>query len=586
MIKKIVFFATILAIMLSQQVFANDTAMWRWIAVPQYTKAYPFKDGFAAVSNGIPAEHANGGYKEGLINTKGELVVPMDYDWFGKSHGQLVVSNTVNWEEGDTDGYGIAIEADGTQTITKDWSVDKEGKLTLIKPKNDDSNWRFEMFVGKDAMWFREDNGGGNIGVKNKVTGEIIIPAEYDQLTPFSEGLAIATKYNKGTGIIDSKNNIVIPLEYHIWHSFINDQLSSPDEHDDVLDMTGNNETRGISKDGKWGLINKKGEWVVPLTYESEISNSDMGESEDGVARYYGGLAPVKKDGKWGVIDVKGNLVVPIIYDEAHTYNGYASLLKDGKWGSVDQNNNIVVPFEYDQIKGYKDGIIIVSKNNYWGATDDKGNIVVPIIYDNMYAPYDGISVVKKNGRNGLVRDDGTVILPLLFDEIWDITENIACVKVGGKWGYAEMIQQEDNVKDLSKMASADKKFIIMQIGNSVANQSAFITHIDKNDEKVFPIVIDDRTYVPIRFVSDALNATVDWVQDEQKVIIKNSYKTIELVIGSNTAIVNGEPVEIDAAPIVQNERTLLPVRFVAEALNCKVEWNNENQTITILSLN
>lgn len=56
----------------------------------------------------------------------------------------------------------------------------------------------------------------------------------------------------------------------------------------------------------------------------------------------------------------------------------------------------------------------------------------------------------------------------------------------------------------------------------------------------------------------------------------------VTLKIGSNTATVNDQPIALDFAPVIQGERTLIPVRFVAEVLGCNVHWDEATQTVTI----
>ncbi|MZQ75276.1 MAG: hypothetical protein GT589_03855 [Peptoclostridium sp.] len=56
----------------------------------------------------------------------------------------------------------------------------------------------------------------------------------------------------------------------------------------------------------------------------------------------------------------------------------------------------------------------------------------------------------------------------------------------------------------------------------------------------------------------------------------------IELTIGKQMATVNSKAVTLDAAPVIMNDRTMVPLRFVAEALGCKVGWDEATQKVTI----
>lgn len=92
----------------------------------------------------------------------------------------------------------------------------------------------------------------------------------------------------------------------------------------------------------------------------------------------------------------------------------------------------------------------------------------------------------------------------------------------------------------------------------------------------------DNRTMVPVRFVSESLGAKVSWDNDNRMVIIEKDNATIKLKIGENKADVNGKTVSFDTSAVLQNDRTMVPVRFISEALGAKVGWNQENKTVEI----
>jgi outer membrane protein assembly factor BamB len=98
----------------------------------------------------------------------------------------------------------------------------------------------------------------------------------------------------------------------------------------------------------------------------------------------------------------------------------------------------------------------------------------------------------------------------------------------------------------------------------------------------VAPLVIKGTTLVPLRFVGEALGAKVDYESKEQKITFTLYGKVIELVIGRTTAKVNGEPVVLTVAPTIVSGRTLVPLRFVSENLGAKVDYEAKSRTITI----
>lgn len=97
-------------------------------------------------------------------------------------------------------------------------------------------------------------------------------------------------------------------------------------------------------------------------------------------------------------------------------------------------------------------------------------------------------------------------------------------------------------------------------------------------DEK--PQINNGTTFVPLRFVSDKLGGALD-LKGKDITIVKGE-RTIKLTIGAKTATVNGKIVTLDEASFAKNGRTLVPLRFVSEALGENVKWDAPNQYIWI----
>jgi len=100
-------------------------------------------------------------------------------------------------------------------------------------------------------------------------------------------------------------------------------------------------------------------------------------------------------------------------------------------------------------------------------------------------------------------------------------------------------------------------------------------------DAKPF-INSDGRTMIPIRFVSEKMDASVTWNGINRVVTIKKDSLSIELKIGLKTAIVNNKEKNFDTAAIIKQSRTFVPLRFVSEALGAKVDWNGTTNTVNI----
>lgn len=96
------------------------------------------------------------------------------------------------------------------------------------------------------------------------------------------------------------------------------------------------------------------------------------------------------------------------------------------------------------------------------------------------------------------------------------------------------------------------------------------------------PIIADGRTLVPVRAISDAFGIEIGWIEAERKVELKKADKEIALFIDSKTAYVNNEEISLDVAPSIQNGRTMVPLRFISEALGYNVNYVNTTKQVVI----
>lgn len=96
------------------------------------------------------------------------------------------------------------------------------------------------------------------------------------------------------------------------------------------------------------------------------------------------------------------------------------------------------------------------------------------------------------------------------------------------------------------------------------------------------PFIEAGRTLVPIRFVAEALGAQVGWYPEQQQVVVGYPGRQVVLTIGRNRARVGDVEVPLDVPPRIVAGRTFVPVRFVAEALGATVEWAAATYTVRV----
>ena len=98
----------------------------------------------------------------------------------------------------------------------------------------------------------------------------------------------------------------------------------------------------------------------------------------------------------------------------------------------------------------------------------------------------------------------------------------------------------------------------------------------------VQPEIVDDRVMVPMRTIFETFGAKVKWDSDTQTITAKKKSKTIQMTIGSSDMTKNDETYSFDVSPIIEDGRTLVPIRAISDMLGLDVEWNEKNNTVTI----
>lgn len=132
------------------------------------------------------------------------------------------------------------------------------------------------------------------------------------------------------------------------------------------------------------------------------------------------------------------------------------------------------------------------------------------------------------------------------------------------------------------------KKFIFaflasIMITTAVSADSAVILlDGERLDFPVAPFITEGTTFVPMRAIFEAFGASVEWNDETRTVTSAKDGTEINITIGSTTVYKNGEAQTLLAPPVIVDDFTMVPLRFVSESFGCSVEWNGITQTVTI----
>lgn len=139
---------------------------------------------------------------------------------------------------------------------------------------------------------------------------------------------------------------------------------------------------------------------------------------------------------------------------------------------------------------------------------------------------------------------------------------------------------QETTTPDVAKEIIANVD-VLLQINNPSMMVNGKAEEIDPGNN-TSPVVQNGRTLVPIRAIIEAFGGTVGWENDTQTVTLNYKDDCIKLTIDSTLAYINNSSEVLDVAPQIINGRTMLPIRFVAEGFNFDVLWIEDDSCIAI----
>ncbi len=123
---------------------------------------------------------------------------------------------------------------------------------------------------------------------------------------------------------------------------------------------------------------------------------------------------------------------------------------------------------------------------------------------------------------------------------------------------------------------------ITLQIGNPVMTVNGTEQEIDPGRGTVPVLVNDARTLLPVRAVVEEMGGNVEWEDAANTAVLTYKNDVIRLTIDSTTAYLNNAAYTLDVAPALINDRTMLPIRFIAESFKFDVAWDDETQTVTV----
>ena len=207
------------------------------------------------------------------------------------------------------------------------------------------------------------------------------------------------------------------------------------------------------------------------------------------------------------------------------------------------------------------------------------GNAFCNVIYENNTSP----NIYRAIGDYILGNRSGEQLISL--DNIYFIRVPIGIKKLSGVYFKDDNLVYEGASKYFGSSEKSRVYVSKIDIDNKLQKlkNSPYVKYNNKILAfEVPPVIQDDRTLIPIRFLFEQMGAEVDWNDETQTATVTQNNTAIAFAINEADADINGQTVTMDVPAQLINGKTMVPVRFLSENLGYTVEWDDENRIITI----
>ncbi|MEW4427702.1 copper amine oxidase N-terminal domain-containing protein [Paenibacillus pabuli] len=139
---------------------------------------------------------------------------------------------------------------------------------------------------------------------------------------------------------------------------------------------------------------------------------------------------------------------------------------------------------------------------------------------------------------------------------------------------------QEEAIK--SNFKNLDLYKTLGKLNEKAGKKNGVKLYVNGEGTDAEPFIKKGNTFVPFRAIAETLNAEVTWNPEERSITVTKDGVSIKLVVDSKTATVNGQNVSLDAPATITKGSTYVPVRFISEALRATVLWEEQSRTVVV----
>lgn len=392
--------------------------------------------------------------KRGVINLNNEIVIPIEYDHIFQ-YGPNVFRVRLGRKYGLINDKGevvVPIVYDSLERMGRDSGIFRlafENKYGLVNIQGKETGLIYDYIERIGDKLIRVQF-GGKWGFINQFFEEVI-PAIYERAWDFEDNFALVKEDGEWYYLFymseEEKQKQKEEMKEHSWlYKLSNTVFNSFRNYDKISVKKQINNRSLLGEHSSHFVRSKSGTLYVDDYIASRKERARVPIEIDNVEYFDDdGYAEVRKDGKYGLINADGEFVIPCMYDELRRLNNvqYAAVRMNGKWGAVDLHNNTLIEFVYDDAFDSKDNCVAVVKDGKMGCIGvlDKTGVNVPCKYDMMgHFNEKGYTTACLDGKWDVIDVNDNVLTPFIYDRVYNPGyKNTIALELNGQCSIIKM---------------------------------------------------------------------------------------------------------------------------------------------------
>ncbi len=505
--------------------------------------------------------HSHTGKKSGIIDSMGNLVFPIIYDFIDEAGENFLVKKD--------NLFGIISKESNIilPFVYDEVNLQNEGVILFSAKKKihcvyenaynkitqiDHFDWVDDL--GMDDLRRSKKDGlvrygkNGKIGFINKQFIPVVAPI-YDYVRVGFYDDLMRVNRNRKWGYINRKGIEVIPCRFDDAIDFnegkaavvlqgekkcINTLGAITEECRFDYQGWKTAESRGntsyiknrqiVQREQMEGLLDEQGRFILPIIY-NDITGLEGFHPE--ISRWDQRVYKVRIDKKLGLIDKDGIEILPIEYDQIQGFNGESRILlleKNGRYGLLDSNLNWLAACKYESLDPYMwSGKIWYREGELWGVMNlDQSTFIKPRYQYHGWMK-DGRSTVGIGNIKGMIDSTGREIIPVKYDQLGDyFTSGLLMAMMNGKWGF---------INSLNQVVIPFEYEEVRRFTNTITGvkKGKYYYFIDRNNQRSSDMNYDfiDHEWYPDKKVKVIRNKKIGWVDESGKEAIPCLYDEV-----------------------------------------------------------